>query len=585
MFSSIRWRIAVPYVVLILLTMLGLILYGSHMVRGAYLVELERRLTDEARLLGDTIKAYLIAAGGDGALQATADRSAELVQARVTVIAPDGTVLGESHEDRSQMDNHLYRPEVQGTIAEGQASSVRFSRTLGYDMMYVAVPVTDGQQVLGFVRLALSLQQVEASVARFRWAILGGGLLAAAAAIVLAILIAERFARPVRQLTGVAERMAQGELGARLYPTASDEIGQLTSSFNHMADQLEEIVTALANERGQLAGVLENMADGVLILDGEGRVRLINPSAARLLGTPEEAALGMSFAQVTRHHELIEVWDSCRKARSERTELLQIGPEELFWRVIITPLQETEQLGSLVILQDLTELHRLQTIRQDFLGNVSHELRTPLASLRALTETLQGGALEDPPAAQRFLEHMETEVDTLTQIIQESLELSRVESGRVPLRLSSTPVASLVLPVVKRLGPQAERAGVQMHLDLPEDVPPVLADQERVRQVITNLLHNAIKFTPAGGEIRVTVQSAKDEVVTSVSDTGVGIPAEDLPRVFERFYKADRARSGGGTGLGLAIAKHIIQGHGGRIWASSIEGQGSTFSFSLPTPN
>jgi two-component system phosphate regulon sensor histidine kinase PhoR len=585
MFSSIRWRIAVPYVLLILVTMLGLILYGAHAVRGAYLSELETRLTGEARMLTETVGPHLTDTEAGSELQTTVQRSADLVGARVTVIGQDGTVVGESHEDRTQMDNHLYRPEVQEALAEGQGSSVRFSRTLGYDMMYVAVPITDGKEVTGFVRLALSLQEVEASVARFRWAILGGGLVAAAIAVALAIAVAERIARPVRQLTGVAERMAQGELGARLYPAASDEIGLLTSSFNYMADQLEEKVAALADERTQLAAVSDNMADGVLILDQEGRVRLINPSAARLLGTAEEEALGLSFAQVTRHHEVIDIWRGCQQAGGERTQLLQIGTEEHFWRVMVTPLEEKDQRGSLVILQDLTELHRLQTVRQDFIGNVSHELRTPLASLRALVDTLRDGALEDPPAAQRFLNHMEMEVDTLTQIIQESLELSRIESGRVPLRLSSTPVTDLVLPALERLGPQAELAGLQVHLDLPEGIPEVLADQERIQQVVTNLVHNAIKFTPVGGEIHVSAGRADDEVVISVRDTGVGIAAEDLPRVFERFYKADRARSGGGTGLGLAIAKHIVQAHGGRIWASSTEGQGSTFSFSLPTPN
>jgi two-component system phosphate regulon sensor histidine kinase PhoR len=585
MFSTIRWRIAVPYLFLILLTMLGLILYGSRAVRAAYLGELEKRLTDETSLLADTMKAQLTETQSEDALQATAQRSAALVEARVTIIASDGTVVGESHEDRTQMDNHLYRPEVQEALATGQGSSVRFSRTLGYDMMYVAVPVTQDGEVVGFVRLALSLQQVESNVARLRWAILGGGLVATAIAIVLSIVVAERIARPVRQLTRVAERMAQGELDARLYPTARDEIGQLTRTFNHMADQLEDKVAALADERAQLAAVLENMADGVLIVDESDRVRLINGAAARLLGATPEQALGLSFAQVARHHELIDFWRECRGAGSEQIELLEVGPEEFFWRVIVTPLEDKDRSACLVILQDLTELRRLQTIRQDLVGNVSHELRTPLASLRALVDTLRDGALEDPPAAQRFLDLMETEVDALTQIVQETLELSRIESRRVPLRLSPTAVADLILPALERLRPQAERAELDVKLDLPENMPPVLADRERVQQVISNLLHNAIKFTTPGGRINISAKAVGDEVTIAVSDTGVGISTEDLPRVFERFYKADRARSGGGTGLGLAIAKHIVQGHGGHIWAESTEGKGSTFFFTLATVN
>jgi two-component system phosphate regulon sensor histidine kinase PhoR len=585
MLSSTRWRIALPYTALIAIVMLGLTLYLSQVARAAYIRELEDRLTDEAELLADALSVELAAPQSGENLDAAVQRYAEMLGARVTVIAADGTVIGESHEDRTRMENHLYRPEVQSALSHGQGSSVRFSDTLGYDMLYVAVRVSDGSNLLGFVRVALSLQQVESSVGRLRWAIFGAGLTAAVVAMILAIVLAERTARPIRALTVVAGRMAKGELGVRLFPTSSDEVGQLTRAFNHMADQLEDKLAALADERTQLAAVLENMADGVLIVSGEGRVELINPTAARLLGSSATEALGRSFAQVTRHHEVIDFWRDCQRPGGERTGLLEIGPEGLLWRVIVTPLEEKDETPCLVILQDLTEMHRLQTIRQDFIGNISHELRTPLASLKALVETLRDGAQQDPVAARRFLNLMETEVDALTQIVQESLELSRIESGRVPLRLSPTAVSEVILPVVERLSAQAERAGVAVHYSLPEDVGDVLADEERVRQVMSNLLHNAIKFTPSGGEVHISAEQIADEVVISVRDTGVGISREDLARVFERFYKADRARSSGGTGLGLAIAKHIVQAHGGRIWAQSTEGRGTTFFFTLPIAN
>jgi len=585
MLSGIRWRIAIPYTALIASITLGVTLYLSHVVRGAYIGELESRLTDEAQLLADALSADVVEPSPGEDLDLAAQRYAEMVGARVTVIAADGTVIGESHEDRSQMENHLYRPEVQGALSHGQGSSVRFSRTLGYDMLYVAVPVSGGPDLVGFVRVALSLQQVEASVGRLRWAIFAAGLIAAAVGVVLAIGIAERTARPIRELTRVAERMAQGERGVRLFPTSGDEIGHLTRAFNHMADRLEDRLGALADERAQLAAVLENMADGVLIVDEEGRVALINPAAAQLLGSSPPEALGRSFAQVTRHHEVIDFWRDCLEPGGERIGMLEIGPEGLFWRMIVTPLEGHEKGACLVILQDLTETHRLQTIRQDFIGNISHELRTPLASLKALVETLRDTAQQDPVAAQRFLDLMDTEVDALSQIVQESLELSRIESGRAPLRLSPTPAAEIILPIVDRLRTQAERAGVTVEYTLPEGLADVLADEERVRQVVSNLLHNAIKFTSPGGKIQISAEQVAHEVVISVRDTGVGISSEDLPRVFERFYKADRARSSGGTGLGLAIAKHIVQGHGGRIWAQSTEGRGSTFSFSLPIAN
>jgi len=322
------------------------------------------------------------------------------------------------------------------------------------------------------------------------------------------------------------------------------------------------------------------MADGVIITDAEGQVVLVNPAAAALLGTVEPGAPPTTLAQLARHHQLIELWKRCVESGQEQVELLELGPQAAVLQAIITPFQEAGTRSLLVILQDLTRLRKLERVRRDFVSNVSHELRTPLASLKALVDTLRDGALEDPPAAQHFLDKIEIEVDALTQMVTELLELTRIESGRAPLRLQQVAVTQIVGPPVERLYPQAERAGLALHVQVPDDLPPVLADAERARQVVTNLVHNAIKFTPAG-EVEVTVEQQEDEIIIAVRDTGVGISEEDLPRIFERFYKADRARSGGGTGLGLAIAKHVVQAHGGRIWAESGEGKGSTFSFTL----
>jgi two-component system phosphate regulon sensor histidine kinase PhoR len=586
--GGLRWRIALPYVTLILVATLGLTVYVSDQVRQVRLDDLEAQLLADARLLAGSVAPSLEEATDPEALDKLARRWAASLEGRVTVIGADGTVLGESHEDRTQMDNHLSRPEVQLALSAGQGSSRRYSATLGYEMMYAAVPILgmpvragDGPG-LGVMRVALPLGEIEANVSRLRQSIVLAGLATALAAALLAIFLAGRTTRPLSELTVVADRMAAGDLSARLFASRSDEIGQLTRAFSHMADRIREQVTSLAEERSRLAAVLDHMADGVLITDGGGQVRLVNAAAARLLDRSEERALGRSFAQVAPYHPLIELWKACREQGEEQVDMVEVSRHGLFLQAIVTPFKEADAEGYLVILQDLTRVRRLETVRRDFISNISHELRTPLAGLKALVDTLRGGALKDPPAAKRFLKRMDAEVDTLTQMVEELLELSRIESGQVPLRLAPTPLADLVVPPVDRLRPQAERAGLEFTVSLPPQAPPVLADADRARLVLTNLVHNAVKFTPPGGRITVEAQPGAGHVVFSVQDTGVGIPAGVLPRIFERFYKADRVRSGGGTGLGLAIAKHIVQGHGGRIWAESQEGRGSTFYFTLP---
>jgi two-component system phosphate regulon sensor histidine kinase PhoR len=399
----------------------------------------------------------------------------------------------------------------------------------------------------------------------------------------VAILISRDALQRMNRVAEVIRRLARGDLSARLVPSSRKDLSPFVDAFNRMAGQFEERMSTTAWQRDELAAVLEHMADGVLIADDDGQVRLINRAAARLLGVDVADAVGQSFVQVVRDHNLIDVARACREEHSEQMTSVELSRQDLFLHVIATPLHQNERTTCLMILQDMTQLRRLETVRRDFISNISHELRTPLASLKALVETLRDGALDDPPAAQRFLDRVEAEVDDLTQIVQELLELSRTESGQVPLQLVSTPVADIVLPPTERLQPQAERAGLTLTLDLPADLPPVLADSERMRQVVTNLEHNAIKFTLPGGRVSISAKLAGDQVVISVQDTGTGIPADDLPRIFERFYKADRARSGGGTGLGLAIARHVVQAHGGRIWAESVEGKGSAFYFTLPT--
>jgi two-component system phosphate regulon sensor histidine kinase PhoR len=388
------------------------------------------------------------------------------------------------------------------------------------------------------------------------------------------------------------QRLAAGDYTARADLLAGGELSQLSRAVNRLAERNERQMRLRKRERDRLETVLHSTSDGVIMLDRRGYVAQINPAAERLLRLSAAKAIHQSFVQIVRDYRVADVWQQCVQQGQEQIATVEVS-SGFFLRIHVTPLRKGAAGGFLVLLQDLSHLYRLEAVRRDFISNISHELRTPLASIKALVDTLRDGALTDPPAAEHFLGRMEIEVDSMTQMVQELLDLSRIESGQAPLRLFPAAVATLIEPAVERLRAQATRAGLTLTVvlpaDLPADLPQVMVDADRIRQVVINLVHNAIKFTPAGGFITVTARAGREggreSVVVSVADTGMGIPAEDVARIFERFYKADRARSGGGTGLGLAIAKHTIQAHNGRLWVESTEGKGSTFSFTLPLVN
>lgn len=581
MFSSIRWRILLPYVSLILVSMSALGIYLSGFVRQTYLNDLESKLTSEARMIGDVIQPNLESGGSTPDFDLQAKHWAAILDTRVTIIAPDGTVWGESHEDHASMSNHRDRPEVIQALAESVGSSTRYSQTLGVTMMYTAVTVTDNQEVLAIVRVALPLQQVSANIANLQHALIAATLLVTLLAVLLAVIIAGRISRPVRNLTHSAWKLASTQSDTQPIPPSKDEISQLTQVFDIMSARLSSELNNLEAQRATLDAVLQKMTDGVLIVDAQGEVWLMNSAVEKMFSISLSSSIHKPLIEVVRHHLPVELWQKCRQTGETQTVDFDLG-NRWYLHGIATSLHPVVPGNILLLFQDLTHQRRTETIRRDFISNVSHELRTPLASLKALTETLQSGALEDPAAAQRFLGQMETEVDSLSLMVNELLELSRIESGRVPLKLIPTRPIDIVYPAYDRLRLQAERAGLTLKIDCPEDLPAVLADSARVQQVVVNLLHNAIKFTPAGGHVTVSADKFDSSIRFIVVDTGIGIAAEDLPRIFERFYKADRSRATTGTGLGLAIARHLVEAHGGKIWVNSEIGKGSTFHFSIP---
>jgi len=404
---------------------------------------------------------------------------------------------------------------------------------------------------------------------------------AALAVIGISFLISRSIARPVKRLTAAVRQMATGELDHQTDIGTTDELGVLGRVLEEMAAGMKQTMATLSEEKGRLATVLSTMTDGVIVTEAAGNVVLANPAAGRLCSFEGASVQGRPLIEVIHDHEIDAAVRECQTTGMGRDIQLDSAGGR-FLRAIVVPLQTGKAAGVLTILQDLTEMRSLQTMRREFVGNVSHELRTPLAAIKAIVETLQDGAIEDRPAAMDFLAKVDAEVDGMTQMVNELIELSRVETGKAELNLQPADLNRIVEEVIARLSPQAERAGIALSADLNRNLPRVLADRDRIHQITANIVHNALKFTPSGGKVTVYTRPESDSVVVSVADTGIGISKQDLPHIFERFFKADRSRSTSGTGLGLAIAKHVVQAHSGRIWVRSEEGKGATFSFSLP---
>ncbi len=577
MFRSIQWRITIPFVLLVLVSMGILGVYLASSTRSSQLDSLSSQLESEARITAEASQPGFLNPDGPESLDALAKKLGAEIDARVTIIARDGAVLGDSEEDPATMENHAIRPEIRDALSTGRGESTRYSTTLGQRMMYVAVPVSYAGEILGVARISLPLTAVESVVQRVTASI----IIATAAATVLVILaawlIARFTTRPIRQLTAASRRITSGELGQKIAIEARDEVGELAHAFNEMSARLKELVETISEDRARLATILDNMADGVIMTDTEGNISLANQAAAKLFNIKEPE--NKPLIEAMRDHEVDEVLKLCLKTAEMQSVQYESGTSKRYLRAIAVPIAHS---GVLLLFQDLTSLRNLQTTRRELIGNISHEFRTPLAGIKAMVETLRGGAVDDKEAAGDFLNRIDSEADRLTQLVAELTELSRIETGKAELKLESLNLNNLVEEVTAQLSPQVERKKLIVVKELAADLPSVPADKARVRQVIVNLLHNAIKFTEPGGKITVSTRGEGDSVTVDIADTGRGIASDDLPHVFERFYKGDKARAGEGTGMGLAIAKHIIEAHGGDIRVESEEGRGSTFSFSLP---
>ncbi|MDK8182351.1 two-component system histidine kinase PnpS [Paenibacillus sp. UMB4589-SE434] len=592
--ARFRSRLTLIFVLLIGVSVLAAGIYMASSFKSNHISQLEQNMSREIMLIEQTLQ-WQAEPTSASAMAFYTDWSKKLEQttgARVTFVTLDGTVVGDSISAVSQMDNHLNREEIKNARDEGLGSVIRYSDTIKQNMLYVAAPIHD-DNFEGYVRLAMSLQEVEQSV-RELWAYLGIGLLVLfLVATLVSYRIAFNLTRPIENMTRVAHQIAHMDYKARAQTTSTDEIGQLGNAINAMADSLQLQMAQIRENEGRLRTVMEHMINAIVMIDDQGEIVLINRKAEQMLGIKNKASLGKKFEEVRVPYELAEMTQEVIERKLLVHEELTIYyPEERLLDANVVPVYYSEQewAGVLIMLQDVSDIRRLERMRSEFVANVSHELKTPIAAVKGFAETLMNGALNDPEIAQSFLQIIHDESERLNRLIGDILELSKIESKRVPLQFSPVHMPSFMQQAVEMLSKEADKKRIQVSLVVEDDMY-MEADEDRLRQIVLNLLSNAINYTSDGGQAKVVAAPLDvnedgdyERIQLTISDTGIGIPKKDLPRIFERFYRVDKARSrgSGGTGLGLSIVKHLVDSHHGTIKVDSEIGVGTTFTIELP---
>ncbi|HXV14142.1 MAG TPA: ATP-binding protein [Candidatus Krumholzibacteria bacterium] len=585
--SRFLWKLYAGYAVVILLTA---VVVGVLVVRGFerdLTEQIQASLHSEALLLQDIARPY-VDTPPDSAFQHRVWLLGSRADTRLTVIAADGRVLADSREDPSAMDNQRTRPEIVGALTKGVGVAKLFSSSLGGTAMYVAVPVTKNDTVAGYVRVAKPLLALEQRRGAVRGMVLLGTVLAVLLALLIGLVLARNYTRPLVGMTTAARAVAAGDYDHRVRVDRKDEIGELAEALNAMTAQLKSQIDTITADRNVTLAILASMVEGVVAVDSDDYVVHVNSAAEAILGIDATSVRGRRIWEVTRVVEVSEALADAMKEDRVRVSEARISKpqKDQVIQLIGSPLKDAagERVGAVLVMHDVSELRQLEGVRRDFVANISHELKTPLAAIRGLVETLIDDQDMDPATHNRFIEKIHDQSQRLSSLVSDLLTLSRLESDQGGVQFEAVDLREAVAESYRAQVHAAETKRVEIAARV-SDAPVVIeGDAEALRELVDNLLSNALKFTPEGGRVDVRLGVEGPNAVLTVEDTGIGIAPEDQGRIFERFYRVDKARSRqlGGTGLGLSIVKHVALAHGGNVALKSAPGRGSTFRIQIP---
>ena len=601
---SIRWKVALAILFALLCGFVIAGLLAARSLAEQELVQSGRALEVSTNLIAFDLRPLLVASASMPAtarLQAIVRELSERAHARVTLVDGSGLVLADSavrDDDLAGIENHRTRPEIVQAIATGAGTDLRASHTTGDRTLYRAVRLSkavDHSTDL-FLRLGLPMTALEQELSTLKRNLALAFGSAFLFAVALSIWLAGSLTKPLSDMASAARQLAAGNLGVHVETPARDEVGLLADTLNHMTEELRTKIEELSEDRSQLLAMLTSMVEGVMVLDPKERILQVNPAWERMFGVTRAEARGRQSSDVFSHPKLNQLVSAVLSARAgQEGEIVLSNGRCLNVEASVAGGEQDNEACAVLVFHDITELRRLEHIRKDFVANVSHELRTPLTSIKGYVEALLDGGKDDPDTTVRFLDIILKQSDRLNLILEDLLQLSKIESGQVQFKQEPLHIGSVVDRTIAMIKPLADKKQHQLRAEIGADLPLINGDQERLVQVLANLLDNAIKYTSEGGTITVSARRTargtgrpadgpRDGIELVVTDTGIGIPEKDRPRVFERFYRVDKARSRelGGTGLGLAIVKHIVEGHGGQIRVEGHVPNGSRFVVRLP---
>jgi len=585
--KKLFWQLFFSYLLITIISLVAVAWYASSAIRDFYIDQSVTGLEARARLFEGQISEHMRPLDVK-AIDLLAKRAGRHSSTRFTVILPSGVVAGDSHEDPAAMDNHADRPEFLGALRENRGASLRHSITLDKDFMYVAVPMKKGSQNIAVIRASIPISAVDNTLKSIQFKVLLAGLVMALFSAILSLVVSRRITRPIGQIRTWAESIAKGDFLPKPSVRSAEEIEGLSESLSRMAEELRRRIEEISRQRNEMNAVFSSMTEGVIAFDMEEHVLGMNQAAAEILRCDRNAARGRNIQEVVRNTALHKfVGDTLLARDSIEADIPTTSDGEGLLNGHGTILRDErgQQLGALVVLNDVTRLRRLENIRRDFVSNVSHEIKTPITAIKGFVETLRDGAVKDPEDATRFLGIIEKHVDRLEAIIEDLLNLSKIEqtSEKTGISFVESQMCDILQNALQVCHVAIADKKIKIETSCAESIKANI-DPTLMEQAIVNLLDNAVKYSDEGGTIRLEVSKEKDLVVIAVEDHGCGISKKHLPRLFERFYRVDKARSRqlGGTGLGLAIVKHIVQAHGGDVTVNSTPGKGSIFSIRIP---